>query len=349
MNKKIYFYLSILLISGILAGCAKKNFKIGELKLEFTNIEVRDGTAGTMVSLNEEQSEELYNYIKKIKFTKVKSSEEYTGYRYALDFMADGKVNDTIMIQDESTIKYRDYFYRTDDSNMDLDYMASLCKYVFKAVVINNNNGLLVKPDADSNEIRSSDKISVGTNSTIIYDKDKKKVDLSEIQIGDSIRITYNGLILESYPAQITADYINILESNLLIDGYITIIDDIYKDDSALNSDISMIALNLSETMNLSEGDKELLLIKLYDMYGLEVKESTFDQLVKEGLINEKKLYYPTGILITISNSEYNEVKRTLKYDIKKWRSGDGAIGYEGKAKFDGEKWIITKENMWIS
>lgn len=347
MNRKIYFYVFILLFSGLLAGCAKKNFLVGDMKSE--SIEVRDGTAGTMVSLDKEQSEELYNYMKKMEFIKVKSKEEFTGWRYALDFMADGKVIDTIIIQDETTIKYRDYVYKTDDTTMDLDYIASLCKYVFKAVVIDNNNGLLVKPDADSNEVRSSDKISVGTNSTIIYDEDKKKVDLSEIQIGDSIKITYNGLILESYPAQITADYINILESSLLVDGYITIIDDIYKDDSALNSDINMIALNLSETKILSETDKEILLIKLHDLYGLEIKESTFEQLVEEGLINKDELYFPKGILINISNAEYNEDKKTLKFDIEKWRSGLGAIGYEGKAKFDGEKWTISKENMWIS
>lgn len=89
--------------------------------------------------------------------------------------------------------------------------------------------------------------------------------------------------------------------------------------------------------------------MKVHDMYGLDVKESTFEQLVKEGLINKEELYFPKGILITISNSEYNEGKKALKYDIEKWRSGLGAIGYEGKAKHDGEKWMITKENMWIS
>lgn len=78
-----------------------------------------------------------------------------------------------------------------------------------------------------------------------------------QIQIGDRIKITYNGIILESYPAQITADYINVLESNILIDGYATIIDDIYRDDSGLNNDINMIALNLTEVTNLSEADKE--------------------------------------------------------------------------------------------
>ncbi len=349
MKRKMYLFLSILLFSGILAGCTKKPFSIENTKLEFTNIEVRDGTTGNMVSLDENESKELYNYLKKIVFTKGKSPEQNTGWRYALDFMADGKVIDTIMIQDES-IKYRNYFYKTDDdTTMDLDYIASLCKSVFKALVIDNSNGLLVKPDVNSNEFRSSDKISIGTGSAIIYDEDKKEVDLNEIQIGDVINITYNGIILESYPAQITADYINILESNLLIDGYATIIDDIYNLDSGLNSGINIIALDLTEITNLSETDKEILLMKLYGMYGLEVKESTFDQLAEEGLINKEELYFPTGIIITISNSEYKEDIETLRYDIRKWRSGLGAIGYKGNAKFDGEKWIISSENMWVS
>ena len=349
MSRKTCLYLFILLFSGILVGCTTKNFFIEDMNLEFTNIEVRDGTTGNMVSLDEKQSEELYNYLKKIGFTKGKSPKQITGWSYALDFMADGKVTDTIVIQDETTIGYKNYFYKSNNIAIDLDYLASFFKYTFKAVVIDNSNGLLVKPEADTNGFTSSDKISVGTNNTIIYDEDKKEVDLSEIQIGDSIKVTYNGNILESYPAQISADCINILKTNLLIDGYIAIIDDIYKDDSALNNDINMIVLDLTGITNLSETDKDILLVKLYDMYGLEVKESTYDRLVEEGLINEKELYFPTGIIISISNSEYKESKKTLTYDIKKWRSGLGAIGYEGNVKFNGEEWIITKKNMWIS
>lgn len=75
----------------------------------------------------------------------------------------------------------------------------------FKATVLENNQGhLLVEPAKGSGELKSSDKISFSIVEGVeVIDEQGKVLDWTEIEVGDVIRIDYDGLIMESYPAQI--------------------------------------------------------------------------------------------------------------------------------------------------
>lgn len=74
-------------------------------------------------------------------------------------------------------------------------------KVTFNAVVIENNGtSLLVSPVEGSSELKSSDKIVV----RVPVDNATLK-DLSEFTVGMVVKITHNGMIMESYPAQINA------------------------------------------------------------------------------------------------------------------------------------------------
>lgn len=77
-------------------------------------------------------------------------------------------------------------------------------QYEFIATIIGAyNNSILVEPEEGSNERRSSDKISMNitrpTNG--IHDF---------YVVGNKVKITYNGMIMESYPAQIIATKIEL-------------------------------------------------------------------------------------------------------------------------------------------
>ncbi len=67
----------------------------------------------------------------------------------------------------------------------------------FKATVLEiYPNSILVEPDKDSNEYKSSDKISVSKN--VI-----SQIPVPDLKVGSKVNIVYNGQILETYPAQI--------------------------------------------------------------------------------------------------------------------------------------------------
>lgn len=67
----------------------------------------------------------------------------------------------------------------------------------FSATVLEKSTDyVLVEPLEGEDELKSSDKISVSLK------EDNSQV-FEEIQVGDTVEITYDGLIAESYPAKI--------------------------------------------------------------------------------------------------------------------------------------------------
>ncbi|MFA9424346.1 MAG: DUF3221 domain-containing protein [Sedimentibacter sp.] len=78
---------------------------------------------------------------------------------------------------------------------------GSLDAVSFSATVLENNKtSLLVEPDQGEDELKSSDKIIVRVPQDGAVLKD-----LSEFKQNSSVKITYDGSIMESYPAQINA------------------------------------------------------------------------------------------------------------------------------------------------
>lgn len=86
-------------------------------------------------------------------------------------------------------------------------------KVSFKATIVEANNGLMVSPLDGEDESRSADLISVGlTNDAILLDKDGNEITLSDFKEGMTVEITYDGVIMESYPAQIRSFQVQIIE-----------------------------------------------------------------------------------------------------------------------------------------
>ncbi len=78
----------------------------------------------------------------------------------------------------------------------------------FNAEVLEvNEKSILVKPDSDSNEIKSADKISVSLEVT-------STIPIPTIKVGDRVRVIYNGEIAETYPAQINKAFVIYLLSD---------------------------------------------------------------------------------------------------------------------------------------
>ena len=71
-----------------------------------------------------------------------------------------------------------------------------------------------ITPDKDSAEALSSDKIRVAAGEAEIIDDKGNTIKIDDLKPGDRIRISYDRLIAESYPAQITADKIELTERN---------------------------------------------------------------------------------------------------------------------------------------
>ena len=89
-----------------------------------------------------------------------------------------------------------------------IDNLPTITEYEFVAEIIEvNENNVILKPDANSREIKSGDRISVGITRPTNRSNDFYVV-------GNKIKITYDGTIMESYPAQINAIKIEPVNEN---------------------------------------------------------------------------------------------------------------------------------------
>jgi len=135
-------------------------------------------------------------------------------------------------------------------------------------------------------------------------------------------------------------------EADDKVGAYKTVIEKLYEEDSALNSEIQYIAIDTSTIVNLDDEEKNALLEEL-ENYGFTVLDMTMAELEEEGYV--KDLYFEEGIFFEIKDEAIKGNSITM--DVSKWRSGLGAIGYDGMVVtyMDGQ-WEIDKQgDAWIS
>ncbi len=129
-------------------------------------------------------------------------------------------------------------------------------------------------------------------------------------------------------------------------DAYLAVFDWLWENDTALNSEIKYLSIDLTE---LPEQDAEALLPLMEafcEEQELELLTKDFKQLEAEGYLDQ--LYFPDGVLIAFSEIE-KEASR-MRVSARKWRSGLGAIGADFEiTKQEGIWQISSMENNWIS
>jgi Ca-activated chloride channel family protein len=128
--------------------------------------------------------------------------------------------------------------------------------------------------------------------------------------------------------------------------AYEAAIDKLYNEDEALNMNIKYLAVDTTKMKNLTEESKKTFLKKL-EKYGLTVLDTTSVELEKNGYIKDTN--FEEGILFELEDEQMKN--NTIKMDVSKFRSGMGAIGYEGmELKYRNGKWKIKKSGSpWIS
>lgn len=126
---------------------------------------------------------------------------------------------------------------------------------------------------------------------------------------------------------------------SLALDAYMPI-------DEGLNSGIEYIAIDLSNFIDLEEGDKEQIL-KHFEKYNVEVMEATLEQLKTKGLY-DKETESLDGLLLRVTNTEMFPNKMIV--EGSKYRSGDGAIGIKViMVNKDGSWQVVNAVSTWIS
>ena len=183
-----------------------------------------------------------------------------------------------------------------------------------------------------------------------ISDEQGNPAQPSQLEAGTTVRIEYDGSVLETYPCQlggVTAlQMTGTFES--LLPFYLDRIDELYQKDAGLNDGAEKIVLDLTEVTNLTEGEKEAVCYLVGCRYEKEVFQSTYEQLCEEGQIDRDNPYYKDGMILSFS--EKNQSGRSFTLSGMKWRSGLGAVAYsDAKVKQKNEQWQCKIEQWFIS
>ena len=196
---------------------------------------------------------------------------------------------------------------------------------VMRTADIGGSIEIIVEPDENEPIRKSSDKISV-----IL-----KEYDGNAYDPGTKIKVTYDGQIMETYPARVKAIKIKEIE-NKTIEMYKVILKDIMEQDSALNTDAKFIAIDFENFFAyrkdkleggyrrpLTENERKTL-IDFLKQYNENVMEANFGQLRDQGYY-DVETHTLAGLLISVDKIDtIKENKCILR--ISKYRSALGAI-----------------------
>ena len=212
---------------------------------------------------------------------------------------------------------------------------------------------------------------------------DGEKADASALEDGMPILVTWDGTVMETFPAQFSG--VTTIEAWSTGDVgerddrcglYLQVLEDLWEKDAALNEGLEVLGLDLSALTHLSESEKSAVAHRFGELHGLEVVTGTMAQLLDQGYITMRplaregtdvlsnKYFYEweNGILYSITTdedavwnlpmlTEGEEAPSLTAFTAHKWRTSLGAYGFSGciaqKAK-DGS-WSYTVGAEFIS
>lgn len=155
---------------------------------------------------------------------------------------------------------------------------------------------------------------------------------------GALVEVAYD-LVLETYPGQLA----EVTAVNLRSDGlddrcalYLRVLNDLWAVDEGLNSDITMLSVDLSQT-GLSDSEQAAVAWAFGGEHGIsQVLSLNYEQLAAEGYLtgadpdSDGIPCWEDGCLFTITeqengDNELNGARNTVTFDAQKWRSALGA------------------------
>lgn len=155
---------------------------------------------------------------------------------------------------------------------------------------------------------------------------------------GALVEVAYD-LVLETYPGRLA----DVTAVNIRSDGfddrctlYLRVLDDLWDVDEGLNSDITMLSVDLSQT-SLPESEQAAVAWAFAGEHGIsDPLTLSYEELAAEGYLagtepdSDGIPCWEDGCLFTIAeqetgDNELNGARNTVTFDAQKWRSALGA------------------------
>lgn len=205
--KKCKVFSSILLVIGLITACGKKGSPIVlPAASDITSIEIQNGDISA-VAIDPDYIEEFVRILSDMEITNQQSIsdapsvDDYISITFHCDDSASGiyfyQKNNTDYVEQpyQGIYKPGPELYESITELIDSLDRSGL-SFTFQATVLEaNDTQILVEPVSGSAELASADQIYVSNPDAVA------------LQAGDMVEITYDGSIMETYPAQLGEVY----------------------------------------------------------------------------------------------------------------------------------------------
>ncbi len=183
----------------------------------------------------------------------------------------------------------------------------------------------------------------VSLSDSKVYEN-SKEIGKDELKAGMSVQIGFDGVVLESYPGQITADIIKVTGET---QDKISLFEKVFEEFFNQREDCSWyktVALDFTK-LSISEPQKNALEYVftnyLRTKTNADVIRSTREELEKEGKLKDG--IFENGVILSIKENG------DATYDFRAYTGPLGAEGSTFKAKMRNGEWKIDYTNYWIS
>ena len=162
--------------------------------------------------------------------------------------------------------------------------------------------------------------LSVGDAQVVV---DGTETEAAALKDGMLVTVRWNGMVMESYPAQL-GEVVSLTADSQEIDDrcglYLQVLSDLWGVDPNLNRDLEELAVDFSQLTDLTESEKAALTWAFGNAHGLFPITGTWEELVEAGYIDKELLLWNgNGCLFTLSGSAEET------FQAEKWASGLGA------------------------
>ena len=182
---------------------------------------------------------------------------------------------------------------------------------------------------------------------------------------GATVEIVFDGTIMESWPARLGGVEDIVVRDEPVDDRcglYLQVLEDLWEVDPGLNEDLEELGVDFSGLTDLTEGEKAALTWVFGNTHGLMPITGTWEELVEQGYIDGKELYWEKGCLFSIALDpdvvwnlpdlgEGVEPPVYLAFSAQKWASGLGAYFFGDcvATKSEDGTWTYTVGSEAIS